>query len=66
MLLLFERERYISDETDFGINSVIKLETTVISNTFLITSSYFAHSCPENNTSHEEQYVHDLRISSLL
>ena len=46
---------YISDETDSDINSVIKLETMVISNTFLIISSYFAHSCTENNIFHEEQ-----------
>lgn len=35
MLFLYERERYISDETDSDINSVIKLGTIVTSKTFL-------------------------------
>jgi len=34
MLFLYERERYVSDDNDSDINSVIKLETLVISNTF--------------------------------
>jgi hypothetical protein len=55
MLLLYERKRYLSDDTDFDINSVIKLKTIIISNTFFSISSYFAHSCTKNNIFHEEQ-----------
>jgi len=66
MLFLYVRERHTSDDNYSDINSVIKLEKIVISKTFFIISSYFAHSCTKNNIFHKEQHIHDFSMSSLL